>query len=58
MANNGFITIPKAINSLPGPVLFGTLVLLALIFAGLSSSLFSFLKQKLISIEAAPAICL
>jgi NSS family neurotransmitter:Na+ symporter len=32
-----FVTIPKAINSLPGPVLFGTLFFLALIFAGLSS---------------------
>lgn len=32
-----FVTIPKAINNLPGPVLFGTLFFLALIFAGLSS---------------------
>ncbi len=32
-----FVTIPKAINSLPGPALFGTLFFLALIFAGLSS---------------------
>jgi NSS family neurotransmitter:Na+ symporter len=32
-----FVTIPRAINSLPGPVLFGTLFFLALIFAGLSS---------------------
>ncbi|MCP3945062.1 MAG: sodium-dependent transporter [Desulfobacteraceae bacterium] len=32
-----FVTIPKAINSLPSPVLFGTLFFLALIFAGLSS---------------------
>lgn len=32
-----FVTIPKAINSLPGPVFFGTLFFLALIFAGLSS---------------------
>lgn len=32
-----FITIPKAINSLPSPVLFGTLFFMALIFAGLSS---------------------
>lgn len=32
-----FVTIPKAINTLPGPVFFGTLFFLALIFAGLSS---------------------
>ncbi|MDD9302972.1 MAG: sodium-dependent transporter [Desulfobacter sp.] len=32
-----FVTIPKAINSLPGPAFFGTLFFLALIFAGLSS---------------------
>jgi NSS family neurotransmitter:Na+ symporter len=32
-----FVTIPKAINSLPGPVLFGTLFFAALLFAGLSS---------------------
>ena len=32
-----FVTIPKAINNLPGPVLFGTLFFLALVFAGLSS---------------------
>ncbi|WP_321415254.1 sodium-dependent transporter [uncultured Desulfobacter sp.] len=32
-----FVTIPKAINSLPGPVFFGTLFFAALLFAGLSS---------------------
>ncbi|MCG8565535.1 MAG: sodium-dependent transporter [Desulfobacterales bacterium] len=32
-----FVTIPKAINNLPGPVFFGTLFFLALVFAGLSS---------------------
>lgn len=32
-----FATIPKAINSLPGPVFFGTLFFAALLFAGLSS---------------------
>nr|WP_321404479.1 sodium-dependent transporter [uncultured Desulfobacter sp.] len=32
-----FVTIPKAINSLPSPVLFGTLFFAALLFAGLSS---------------------
>nr|WP_319393957.1 sodium-dependent transporter [uncultured Desulfobacter sp.] len=32
-----FVTIPKAINSLPGPILFGTLFFAALLFAGLSS---------------------
>ncbi len=32
-----FVTIPTAINSLPGPVFFGTLFFAALLFAGLSS---------------------
>ena len=32
-----FVTIPKAINYLPNPALFGTLFFMALIFAGLSS---------------------
>ena len=32
-----FVTIPKAINSLPSPVFFGTLFFAALLFAGLSS---------------------
>ena len=32
-----FVTIPKAINSLPSPILFGTLFFAALLFAGLSS---------------------
>ena len=32
-----FITIPKAVNSLPWPVFFGTLFFLALVFAGMSS---------------------
>jgi NSS family neurotransmitter:Na+ symporter len=32
-----FVTIPSAINSLPSPVLFGTLFFAALFFAGLSS---------------------
>ncbi len=32
-----FVTIPSAINSLPSPVLFGTLFFAALLFAGLSS---------------------
>ena len=32
-----FVTIPKAINNLPGPAFFGTLFFLALVFAGLSS---------------------
>ncbi len=34
-----FITIPKAINSLPMPVLFGTLFFIALCIAGLSSEI-------------------
>lgn len=34
-----FITIPKAINYLPGPTVFGTLFFMALIFAGLSSQI-------------------
>lgn len=32
-----FVTIPKAINSLPAPVFFGVLFFMTLIFAGLSS---------------------
>jgi NSS family neurotransmitter:Na+ symporter len=32
-----FVTIPKAVNSLPWPVFFGTLFFLALMFAGVSS---------------------